>query len=323
MEFYLNQFHVAANGAGIGIAAKYYFNKSVSELDLVESAFIAGSVKGPSKYNPFIKYTPEAKDRAMAYAKERKNYVLRQMYEQKWIDKETLKTAWNSPVPFRKGKFTTREVALVSLVRDQVDKKEILEKLGLESIEDINNAGLKIFTTLDHELQEAAQLEMRRNLSKLEATLDGFAPRKPEYFRPIREIELNEFYDAKVVGLDKDKDGKPIIKLDLGLPKGVIPYQSLVRFAKLLDIPAARGTEKRLTELLQAIKPGQVVYVEAREYNGDTHEGIFELSRRPEVSGGLIALDDGEVRTVVSGLIRRDTTVRFLRQDNLALFLKA
>ncbi len=102
MEFYLNQFHVAANGAGIGIAAKYYFNKSVSELDLVESAFIAGSVKGPSKYNPFIKYTPEAKDRAMAYAKERKNYVLRQMYEQKWIDKETLKTAWNSPVPFRK-----------------------------------------------------------------------------------------------------------------------------------------------------------------------------------------------------------------------------
>ncbi len=68
---------------------------------------------------------------------------------------------------------------------------------------------------------------MRRNLSKLEATLDGFAPRKPEYFRPIREIELNEFYDAKVVGLDKDKDGKPIIKLDLGLPKGVVPYQSL------------------------------------------------------------------------------------------------
>jgi penicillin-binding protein 1A len=47
LEFYLNQFHVTGNGRGVGVAAKYYFNKDVSELTLVESAFIAGSVKGP------------------------------------------------------------------------------------------------------------------------------------------------------------------------------------------------------------------------------------------------------------------------------------
>jgi penicillin-binding protein 1A len=64
LEFYLNQFHVTANGKGIGIAARYYFNKDVKELNLVESAFIAGSVKAPSKYNPFIKYTREDTEEA-------------------------------------------------------------------------------------------------------------------------------------------------------------------------------------------------------------------------------------------------------------------
>ena len=52
LEFYLNQFHVAGNGHGAGIAAKYYFNKDIRDLNLVEAAFIAGSVKGPANITP-------------------------------------------------------------------------------------------------------------------------------------------------------------------------------------------------------------------------------------------------------------------------------
>ena len=127
LEFYLNQFHVTANGKGVGIAAQYYFNKDVRDLTLVEAAFIAGSVKAPSKYNPFIKGTRERKDRAQVEANRRKNYVLRRMYEQGWLTAEKLKEAWKKSVPFNKGKFRTQEVALVSLVRGQLDKPEILE----------------------------------------------------------------------------------------------------------------------------------------------------------------------------------------------------
>ena len=123
LEFYLNQFHVTANGKGIGIAAKYYFNKSVEDIGLVEAAFIAGSVKAPSKYNPFIKYTKKSRDKALLEAMRRKNYVLRRMYEQGWIDREELEKAWEETVPFNRGKFRTREVALVSLVRGQMNKE--------------------------------------------------------------------------------------------------------------------------------------------------------------------------------------------------------
>ena len=126
LEFYLNQFHVTANGKGIGIAAQYYFSKQVQDLDLVEAAFIAGSVKAPSKYNPFIKYSLEEREKAWSEANQRKNYVLRRMYEQGWISEEELKDAWDRKVPFKKGEFRTKEVALVSLIRGQLNKKEIL-----------------------------------------------------------------------------------------------------------------------------------------------------------------------------------------------------
>ena len=60
LEFYANQFFVSGNGRGLGVAARYYFDKDVSSLTLVECAFIAGSVKRPSAYNPFTKVSEES-----------------------------------------------------------------------------------------------------------------------------------------------------------------------------------------------------------------------------------------------------------------------
>jgi len=54
-EFYANQFFVTGNGHGLPIAARYYFDKNLPELSLLECAYIAGSVKRPNYYNPFIK----------------------------------------------------------------------------------------------------------------------------------------------------------------------------------------------------------------------------------------------------------------------------
>ncbi|MEC8422671.1 MAG: biosynthetic peptidoglycan transglycosylase, partial [Myxococcota bacterium] len=51
LEFYANQFHVSANGRGIGIAARYFFDKEVEQLTTLECAFIAGMVKAPASYN--------------------------------------------------------------------------------------------------------------------------------------------------------------------------------------------------------------------------------------------------------------------------------
>ena len=65
-EFYANQFYVSGTGHGLGIAARYYFDKMPNELSLIECAFIAGSVKQPNYYNPFIKKTEPAEPQAPA-----------------------------------------------------------------------------------------------------------------------------------------------------------------------------------------------------------------------------------------------------------------
>mgnify|MGYP001405104872 CR=1 FL=1 len=59
LEFCANQFHVSSNGRGLGIAARYFFDKDVTELSTLECAFLAGLVKAPSRYNPFVGKTEE------------------------------------------------------------------------------------------------------------------------------------------------------------------------------------------------------------------------------------------------------------------------
>lgn len=299
LEFYLNQFHVTANGKGIGIAARYYFNKDVKELNLVEAAFIAGSVKAPNKYNPFVKYTREDKEEAWNNANWRKNYVLRRMYEQSWIKEDEFKVAFNEKVPFNQGKFRTQEVALVSLIRGQLDKKEILEVLDMESIAELNHAGLKVYTTIDQKLQDAAQLQMRRNLSRLEMILDDYKVEDKKLYRSLRDLEVNQFYYGKVEKVIKGKT--PEVHIDFGLPKGVIGTDALIRTAKILSIPTYRPYEDHLKEVMDRIKVGDIVFVEVLEYNEETHQAVLELKKRPNVNGGLIAIDEGEVRAVVSG----------------------
>lgn len=299
LEFYLNQFHVTANGKGIGIAARYYFNKDVKDLSLIESAFIAGSVKAPNKYNPFVKYDRKQKEEAWNEANWRKNYVLRRMYEQGWITEAQLKEAYEQRVPFNQGKFRTSEVALVSLIRGQLDKKEILDALNMESINDLNHAGLRVYTTIDKKLQDQAQLMMRRNLSRLEMILKDYAPENPSVYQPVRSLDVNQFYYGKVIRVERGKN--PQIFLDFGLPKGVVPTEALIRTAKILSIPTYRPYEDHLKEMLDKIKVGDVLFGEVMEYDEESHEAVIELKKRPTVNGGLISLDEGEVRAVVSG----------------------
>ncbi len=301
LEFYLNQFHVSGNGRGVGIAAKYYFNKEVRDLDLIESAFIAGSVKGPSQYDPFIKYTRDKRQLAIKRAFNRKNYVLRRMYQQKWITQAEFKAALDQPVRFNRGEFRSDEVALVQLIRTELEKKEVLDALGLEDPRELSGAGLKIYTTIDGELQKAAQLAVRRNLARLDTILKGFKPEKEEFFKSRRSLEVNEFYFGKVDSI-RGTEKEPEIILSFGdINSCTVPFESLMRYAKLVDLPWYRGWEKELGTMMKSIKPGDILFTEVKEYNEEKHHGICELMKRPIVNGGLIALDKGEVRAVVSG----------------------
>lgn len=301
LEFYLNQFHVAGNGNGIGIAAKYYFNKDVSELNIIEAAFIAGSVKGPGKYNPFIKFSKTTRDQALNHADERKNYVLGRMLEQGWVSQEEYNEATTTPIPFSRGEFRTAEVSLATLIKNQIHKEEVLHALNLKSPNDLNIAGLKIYTTLDYGMQQAAQLAMRRNLSRIETILSGFKVEPAASYRPRRDLEVDSFEYGKIIAIEDLPQKKWQLRITFGLPEGTIPYESLMRYAKLLNLPTGNGEAYHLDEIRKNIRVGDILFTQVMSYDKQNNTAILELQKRPEVSGGLISLVKGEVRAVVSG----------------------
>lgn len=162
---YLNEVYVGQDGPravhGFGLAAQHYFARRVDELRLHEVALLAAIVKGPSAYNP--RRHPQ---RALT----RRNLVIEQMrvlgmIDDKWAAKAT---AAALGVSARPGDSNTANPGFQDLVRRQL-RRDYRD-------EDLRNDGLRIFTTLDPAVQEAAQAAMATTLTGIEsrrASKDG------------------------------------------------------------------------------------------------------------------------------------------------------
>jgi membrane peptidoglycan carboxypeptidase len=74
-----------------------------------------------------------------------------------------------------------------------------------------------------------------------------------------------------------------------------------MRYAKWLDLTQFQGFEVQLKKMLAQIKVGDILFSEVKTYDKDTHEAVVEMHKFPRVNGGLIVVDRGEVRAVVSG----------------------
>src|SRR5689334_19584352 len=127
---------------GVEAAAQTYFDKPAKDLNLTESALIAGLPQAPSEYNPFL--DPHA-------ALQRSHEVLKAMHEQGYIDGAEYREAVHSGLGLNPGhKYQViRDPFLFDLVQ-----QELIDKYGLNTV---RKGGLKAYTTIDPELQERAQ----------------------------------------------------------------------------------------------------------------------------------------------------------------------
>jgi penicillin-binding protein 1B len=143
-ELYANEVSLGQHGSfainGFGEAAQAYFGKDVRQLNLQECALLAGLIQSPSWLNPY---------RHPARATNRRNIVLDAMVETGAITKDQAETAKASPLKLATQSVDANEAPyFVDLVRDQ-----IVQKLGDAQY---NHQGLRIYTSLDPQLQEAA-----------------------------------------------------------------------------------------------------------------------------------------------------------------------
>ena len=167
LEAYINTIPLGGQIYGVQKASKHYFNKDVKNLNLIESAYIAGVTQWPSRYYAF---TPKA----MADPTEiinRTKTVLWKMYDNKYIDKETydnsLSDLDNKKLVFEKPKtiaaaskynYEWFSVPVMTAVREDLKKNYNLNNEEVEKL--LMFGGLKIHTTMNRDLQHHSQKVM-------------------------------------------------------------------------------------------------------------------------------------------------------------------
>jgi penicillin-binding protein 1A len=155
LEMYLNTIYFGGGAYGIEAASRTYFSKSVGQLNLNEAALLAGLVKAPSLYSPFSD---------LKRARERRDLVLKRMQTEGHITAAQAKAALNAPVtlnPF----FKERGIAphFVDYIRRELDPR-----FGAVLL---TRGGLRVYTTLDFEMQRMATEVLRSGVKNIEKTL--------------------------------------------------------------------------------------------------------------------------------------------------------
>ncbi len=143
LNIYLNEIPFGGSLYGVEEASQSFYRKSAKDLTVAESAYLAAIINAPTFYSPYGKH----KDKLEA----RKNFVLREMRSQEQITEEEYTKALKEEVLFN-PRENTGGIKAPHFVFYVIDT--LLEQFGEDALQ---NAGLKVTTTLDYDIQEAAE----------------------------------------------------------------------------------------------------------------------------------------------------------------------
>ena len=172
MELYLNRVYFGSGFYGVESAARGYFGKPAKDLDIGQCAMIAGLLKSPQALSPFT---------SLANATETRNFVLKRMREQGFITRDQYSEQVGTPLYVIKRTNPFKLSYAVEAIRQQA-----IKAIGFEGA---MNGGFRIETTLDIDLQRAAERATKEMLSQIEAAPGYSHPTSDQYRASTKSIE--------------------------------------------------------------------------------------------------------------------------------------
>lgn len=314
-EFYANQFYVSGNGHGLGVAARYYFDKEPQELNLVECAFIAGSVKRPNYYNPFIKKTKEASDLAKERARTRLKYVLDKMLELEMLGFGGYREALSSTIEFNQGQVGYSLDYVMEMVKDAVSGDEVTQALAQHGVNNVSTSGVRIITTVDKDIQVKTLHALRHDLSRIDVLLSGYEREEVQQryaevtFKGDRELAVGAFLFGEVTSFGEKGDDY-FCTIDFGrkIGTGRLDKESFKRLAearvKWQKNLWAESRSRDVRALYEQLQIGDLVWVSVREKD-ENGTVLLELEKYPLVQGGALVLQDGAIVAMSGGVENR------------------
>lgn len=295
LELYLNEIFLGQNSYGVAAAAQTYFDKSLDELTVNEAAMLASMPQAPSKYHPV-----REKERLL----KRRNYVLREMWQNGYIDEnlyksevaEPLLSAQNGDFPNFRAKLPDR-----GYFTDEI-RRQLSQSFGED---EFFTGGLAIRATIDPELQLVAAEALQTALEKYDQQTGvwrgtGYRLESEMVAQPKNwEQELAQFdlvYDVPdwFVGvvLDVNKNGATIgFDPIRDITKEVGPEITLKEASWVKKAVDASGQRKNVTGMSDFLTIGDIVYVSPVRDEKNQKVIGWSLRQIPEVQGAFMAMD--------------------------------
>ncbi|MCU0734957.1 MAG: penicillin-binding protein 1A [Methylotetracoccus sp.] len=285
LELYLNKIYFGHHAYGIAAASQIYYGKPIAELDLAEMAMIAGLPKAPSRFNPIAD-----PDRAIL----RRNYVLQRMFKLHYITVDRYQEAVGK---INTAQLHTQAIEVNAPHMAEMVRNEMVRQYGEEAY--VN--GYQVYTTLDSQLQLAAEKSVRKSLHHYDRQR-GY--RGPQRRIDLRKAKTDADWETILQGVAAGGDTLPALVLSVrdksatvyiaGTGMTELGWENM-RWAKRRS--SASGVATVPGSPKDMVKPGDIVRLQLNE------DGSWKLSQIPEVEGSLVALnpDDGAVLAVIGG----------------------
>lgn len=293
LELYLNEIFLGSGSYGVAAAAYNYFDKSLDQLTIAETAYLAGLPKAPSNFHPVRQYK-----RAI----ERRNYVIDRMATNQFISEEDAKTAIAEDlIPrFRPAGAQSPDAQYFA----EEIRRWIQQNYGDQSLYD---GGLAVRSTFDPTLQRFGVQALRKGLIGYDRRHGWRGPvsrvdMSGDWQKALTDIpalhDVTEWRLAAVLGYI----GNEAVKIGFADgSEGKIPFAEVRWARKFISNDRMGGEIRKLSEV---VTPGDVVYVEALPKTPENpNTGAYTLRQVPKVNGGLLAMDPhtGRVLALVGG----------------------
>ena len=305
LELYLNEIFLGQNSYGVAAAAQTYFNKPLADLAPHEAAMLAAMPQAPSKYHPVT---------AKARVTERRNYVLREMWQNGYLDEATYLREKEMPLlSVQNGDFPAFRQALQprDYFTDEIGR-QLSTTFGKE---ELFTGGLTIRATADPDLQKEAARALRAGLEKYDrsqgvwrGTRKVIAAEKlgseANWRAALSEAEvprdIEGWYPAVVLSIEGDAARIGIEGIEDDSDGHFIPAKD-VTWARKRQADGRLGP--KANEASDLVSVGDIVLVRAVTSDEDGSFQRWSLRQVPEVAGGFMAMDvnTGRVLAIQGG----------------------
>jgi penicillin-binding protein 1A len=297
LEMYLNQIYYGHGTYGVEAAARNYFAKSVNDLTIAECAMIASLPKAPNNYSPY---------RNPKRARKRRDHVIRRMADVSFITPEQAKASMLED--FHLGgvqEMLNKAPYFVEHVRRILEEKFGSSKLY--------RAGLKVYTTLNMDMQESAQRAIKKNLRKADkrygyrGSLGTVDLSRGEIAVQNAMLKQNNFSEGKGIEVGSTINGTVMSVSEtqawviLGAEDGYLDIKNM-NWARKPN-PNVDGRWAKIKRPSEAITAGDMIQVKVLGRKQDGSGWSLALEQEPEVEAALISLDPltGHVKAMIGG----------------------